>query len=70
LLDIEMISENEGWAVGTQGTIMHYWNGNWYLAAKSTNFVKPVIYTAIDWVSPSEVWIVGSFGSILHSETP
>jgi photosystem II stability/assembly factor-like uncharacterized protein len=29
LLDINMLNANEGWAVGTGGTILHYKNGTW-----------------------------------------
>jgi len=57
-----MVSANEGWAVGSGGTILHYSGGSWGTVTSPT----------IEWLSsvfmviPGEGWAVGAKGTILH----
>ncbi len=55
LADVEMLSANEGWAVGAEGTILHYAGGAWAAVQSPTE----ASLTAIDMLSPSEGWAVG-----------
>ncbi len=59
---VAMTSTSEGWAVGNEGTILHYYNGAWSQAH------SPTIQTllSIAMVSPNEGWAVGAQGTILH----
>ena len=57
-----MISPAEGWAVGLNGTILHYNQGGWQLAS------SPVSQDLkdIDMGNEGEGWAVGSKGVIVH----
>jgi hypothetical protein len=53
-----MISSSDGWAVGSDGVIIH-WNGtNW------TNMKSPtsVCLSSVDMISSTEGWILGADG--------
>ena len=59
LLDVVMLSPIDGWAVGNQGTILH-WNGNvWQLVSSPTN----LYIISIDMVSATDGWVVGGLSS-------
>ncbi len=71
LLGIALISPSEGWAVGSQGTILHYLNGVWssYTDAISeemtqtlpaTDDLSQVELTSISMISPDEGWAAGN----------
>ncbi len=62
LSSIDMISSNDGWAVGAGGTIMHYAGSSWQLYPSPTR--NPLL--DIKMVSPNEGWAVGWNGTILH----
>lgn len=57
-----MISASEGWAIGSNGLIVHDLNGTW------TQVTSPTGQTlrSIAMVSPTEGWAVGDQGTILH----
>ncbi len=70
LFSLSMLSADDGWAVGTQGTILHYTGGNWVS-------VKSPIDTyllAISMANANDGWIVGAshyngttqLGTMLH----
>jgi photosystem II stability/assembly factor-like uncharacterized protein len=59
---IDMISSEEGWAVGGSGTILHYKDGFWSSASSPTNWTL----LDISMVSANEGWAVGALGTILH----
>jgi len=62
LYDVAMINEQDGWAVGDKGVMLHYTQGNWQP-------IEPVTrqtLKAIDMVSESKGWAVGEGGTILH----
>ena len=66
--DIDMITPEEGWAVGARGTILHY-NGSGWAAVDSP--APNAMLNAIDMVSAQEGWAVGyddsgTKGVILH----
>jgi hypothetical protein len=60
ILDIEMLGEDDGWAVGglsesKPAVIMHYQGGNWVSATCPISGVL----RAVDMVSPTEGWSAG-----------
>lgn len=65
LLDVHFISDNEGWAVGWNGTILKTNNGglNWSVQNSGTSDNLNSVY----FISPLEGWIVGFAGRILHT---
>jgi hypothetical protein len=62
LVDIAMLNENEGWAVGDNGIILHYVEGEWRSVPGPTN----LSLAAIDMLNTEEGWAVGVFGELLH----
>lgn len=62
LYGIAMVSAQEGWAVGSNGLIVHAFNGTW------TQVFSPTSQTlkSIAMLSPTEGWAVGDQGTILH----
>jgi MYXO-CTERM domain-containing protein len=69
LRGLDMISSNEGWGVGSGGTILHYANGAWTpQASGTTNNLE-----GVSMVSPTEGWAVGGLNSpasLLHYYEP
>jgi photosystem II stability/assembly factor-like uncharacterized protein len=61
LNDLDMVNEDEGWAVG-EGTIIHYIAGEW---REVTSPTKGVL-TTIDMINEQEGWALGLDGKILH----
>ncbi|MEM2619272.1 MAG: hypothetical protein QW356_07315 [Candidatus Hadarchaeales archaeon] len=59
---IDMISKDEGWAVGDNGTILH-WNGQEWSPVPSPTSEALI---GIDMISKNEGWAVGDNGTILH----
>jgi photosystem II stability/assembly factor-like uncharacterized protein len=59
---VDMVSVDDGWAVGGNGTILH-WNGD--LWSISTSPTTNTLFS-IDMISATDGWIVGSGGIILH----
>jgi hypothetical protein len=58
--DVDMLSSNQAWAVGSQAVL--YWNGTaWSQQSVPGNFLD-----AISMVSPTDGWAVGSGGDIMH----
>lgn len=62
LSDMDILANNDGWAVGGQGTILHYRDSRWSKVISPTN----QSLTGISMVSPTDGWIVGDGGVILH----
>jgi len=62
LWSIALVSATEAWAVGDNGTILHYAGGAWQTSPSlTTNNLR-----ALAMVSASEGWAVGENGTILH----
>lgn len=62
LFGVDMLSETEAWAVGLNGTILHWQGGEW---SKATSPVTESL-RAIKMISPDEGWIAGEAGDILR----
>ncbi len=60
--DIHFISANEGYAVGNQGKILHYINGEWSLMNSPVN----TDLFGVSFVNPDMGWAVGAEGNILR----
>lgn len=60
---IDMISASEGWAVGDDGTILHYKDGAWSLLTPAPTSLS--LY-AVQMLGPDDGWAVGSNHLILH----
>jgi hypothetical protein len=63
LYAVKMVNDNEAWAVGKGGTILHYINGNWY--NESGNAANGVDLTSVDTTESGEAWAVGG-STIIH----
>jgi photosystem II stability/assembly factor-like uncharacterized protein len=59
---IDMINPQEGWAVGAEGRILHYTNGQW----QEMNSPTSALLTAVSMVDEQEGWAVGYYGTLLH----
>jgi len=57
-----MVSASEGWAVGSDGLIVHDLGGAWMQVSSHTDQALE----SIAMVSPTEGWAVGDQGTILH----
>ena len=64
LLDISMISANEGWVVGENGVILYYGNGNWQ---EVTEF-ESLTLLGVQMGNSDTGWIVGAGGAILQAQ--
>ena len=62
LYGIAMVSAQEGWSVGSDGLIVHDFNGTWTQVASPTSQTLE----SVAMVSPAEGWAVGDQGTILH----
>jgi photosystem II stability/assembly factor-like uncharacterized protein len=62
LLDVSMVSRDEGWAVGGGGSIFHYSGGAWMIAPSPTT----AQLRSIAMISATDGWAVGENGTILH----
>ncbi|KAF0202530.1 MAG: hypothetical protein FD170_1704 [Bacteroidetes bacterium] len=60
--DIHFISANEGYAVGNQGKILHYINGEWSIMDSPVN----TDLFGVSFVNPDMGWAVGAEGNILR----
>lgn len=60
--DISFISPDQGMAVGDNGAILSYLNGEWSLAESPVN----TTLNAVEFVNPDLAWAVGNAGVILH----
>lgn len=65
LVALAMVSPDEGWAVGAEGTIVHYHNGVWARVSSPIAQEGGALYS-VAMVSASEGWAVGDYGTILH----
>lgn len=68
LYGVEMISSKEAWAVGAQGTVLHFLNGTW----QNMNYPIPQTSTwrSIDFCNPGSGWVVGHQGVDETSTAP
>jgi photosystem II stability/assembly factor-like uncharacterized protein len=57
-----MATPQEGWAVGTYGTILHYSHGTWQTSSSPTGNTL----NSVSSLSGQEAWAVGDQGTILH----
>jgi len=64
LADISMLGQNDGWAVGDYGTIIH-WDGNTWQSIAS-----PTIYHLGDifMITPDDGWAVGGWDSVSQTD--
>lgn len=65
LVALAMVSPDEGWAVGAEGTIVHYHNGVWARVPSPIAQEGGALYS-VAMVSATEGWAVGDYGTILH----
>lgn len=63
LFAAKMVNDNEAWAVGKGGTILHYINGNWI--NESNNATSGVDLTGVDATDTGDAWAVGG-STIVH----
>lgn len=61
LYDIQMVSPNEGWAVGQR--FVHYQNNQWQDVTEGDVHNRTF---SLDMLSPDEGWAVGTYGAIHH----
>ena len=59
---VTLVSAEEGWAVGSDGLIVHELHGVWTRTASPTNQTL----NSLTMLSPTEDWAVGEQGTILH----
>lgn len=58
LFDAKVVSANEAWVVGAQGTILRYYNNTWQpISNRPNNTLR-----SIDFSDPASGWIVGHTG--------
>lgn len=63
--DVQMLAPNNGWLVGSNGTILHYDGHHWQPQASSTT----VKLTALAMLpGGSTGWAIGTNGTILHDQ--
>lgn len=62
VLDVVMMEDGAGWAVGEAGTILRYDGQSWGQVASPTDETLH----AVDFASPDEGWAVGEGGTLLH----
>lgn len=62
LYGLALVSASEGWAVGSDGLIVHGHSGTWTQVASSTD---QTLWSVV-MVSPTEGWAVREQGTILH----
>lgn len=60
--DISFISPDQGMAVGNNGAILHFLNGEWSLAESPVN----TTLNAVEFIHPNLAWAVGNGGVILR----
>jgi hypothetical protein len=60
---VAMASAAEGWAVGAEGTILHYFEGKWETVSSPTS---ESLYSVATVSTSDEGWAVGASGTILH----
>ena len=65
LNDIYLISQNDVWAVGDNGTIIHYGGSVWLPVVSPTSQNLRGVF----FVDPGEGWAVGDNGTIIHYES-
>lgn len=58
LFDAKMLTQNEAWAVGAQGTILRYYNNTWQTVSTKPGFTL----RGIDFSDAATGWIVGYSG--------
>jgi hypothetical protein len=64
---VNIVSSEDGWAVGDNGTILHYSGGKWRQVASPTT----LSLSGVDMVSKDDGWAIGENGTesvILHYE--
>ncbi len=65
LVDIDMVTADEGWAVGTRGALLHYAAGRWTPVEAPTK-TSDLRLSGIQMLSGSEGWAVGDASRLLH----
>jgi hypothetical protein len=61
LIDLTMLSNTDGWAVGTwgYGPLVERWNGqDWTISASPSGPTSTILYS-VSAVSPNDIWTVG-----------
>lgn len=61
LYGVDVVAENDAWAVGQGGKVLHWDGANWTAVAFPNTGID---LFAVDAVSTSEVWVVGKGGAI------
>jgi photosystem II stability/assembly factor-like uncharacterized protein len=65
LYGLALVSATEGWAVGSDGLIVHGQSGTWTPVASPTDQTL----WSVAMTSPIEGWAVGGQGTILHHQS-
>lgn len=66
LLDVHFTDENQGWAVGARGTILHTTNGGSSWTPQTSGTLSGL--EAVHFTGPARGWAVGDSGTILSTE--
>lgn len=68
LYGVKMVSQQEAWAAGGNGTVLHFLNGTWQVQ----NYPIPTSYTwrSVDFANPGNGWMVGHQGTDVEGSTP
>jgi photosystem II stability/assembly factor-like uncharacterized protein len=61
MMDLDMVSASEGWAVSNGDFLLHFHDGVWTQVPSPARELK-----SIDMVASDEGWAVGNFGAIVH----
>ena len=68
LNDVSFINDNDGWAVGDEGTILHYTNdgsgGSWIKV--TVHGISNITLRSVHFIDNDDGWAVGDKGTILH----
>ena len=63
--DVHFLTRDEGWAVGTRGTILHTTNGGGVWESQSSGTIMTL--WGIHFTSPENGWVVGNRGTIMRT---
>jgi hypothetical protein len=61
-MGVDMVSEDNGWAVGNAGLLLHYYDETWHLVASPTE----QSLERVAMVSVSDGWAIGGAGDVIH----
>ena len=62
LENVRMLSANDGWIVGDQGTILHYDGKAWQTVSSPSS----TEWYSVSFSSPNDGWASGEGGTVMH----